>query len=94
MSEAIFSHGKEAGDESPEGLVASSGSAPASILGVCSGCGCTEQDACYDEANGLPCHWVTEGEDWCSVCALNYGSIVIEIGRQLRAQGQVRRLVL
>lgn len=34
---------------------------------VCEICGCTDQDACWDEAQGQPCHWVSPG--LCSTCA-------------------------
>lgn len=33
---------------------------------ACRLCGCTQEDACFDEAFG-PCFWV--GDDLCSQCA-------------------------
>jgi hypothetical protein len=39
---------------------------------ACIGCGCTEEDACFDEATHLPCHWLrldpAAGKGLCSCC--------------------------
>jgi len=35
--------------------------------GVCRDCGCTDDDACTDEATGEPCRWAAD--DLCSRCA-------------------------
>ncbi len=32
----------------------------------CRSCGCTEYDACVDEATGFTCHWTER--DLCSFC--------------------------
>lgn len=34
--------------------------------GVCSVCGCSDEDACNDD--GQPCHWVNEEHTLCSAC--------------------------
>lgn len=34
---------------------------------TCQECGCTEDNACWDEEDHLPCHWAAPGI--CSVCA-------------------------
>ena len=34
---------------------------------TCRGCGCTDDDACWDEETKGPCHWVKS--DLCSLCA-------------------------
>lgn len=34
---------------------------------VCSGCECTDDSPCHDEATGQPCYWIAD--DMCSVCA-------------------------
>lgn len=33
---------------------------------TCQGCGCTDNNACWDEENNCPCHWVEPR--LCSVC--------------------------
>jgi hypothetical protein len=39
---------------------------------ACIGCGCTNDDACYDEAAEDACHWIrldaAEGKGLCSCC--------------------------
>ena len=41
-------------------------------LAVCIGCGCHDYRACYDEAAGCPCSWLSvdynAGRGVCSVC--------------------------
>ncbi len=34
---------------------------------TCRVCGCSEDDACWDEEANRPCHWAEPG--LCSVCA-------------------------
>jgi hypothetical protein len=37
---------------------------------VCEGCGCTDEDPCFDPEAGRPCFWFAGYEgDVCSVCA-------------------------
>lgn len=45
--------------------------------GTCWGCGCTDQDACFDEVADNCCHWVDEQRTWCSVCALKYAQAIV-----------------
>jgi len=35
-------------------------------IAICRECGCTDESACYDPANGEPCHWIEA--DLCSAC--------------------------
>lgn len=37
--------------------------------GICRICGCTDEDACFDEATERPCSWVGPECDVCSRCA-------------------------
>jgi hypothetical protein len=36
--------------------------------GICSSCGCADDNACADE-DGLPCWWVDDEHTLCSGCA-------------------------
>jgi hypothetical protein len=48
-------------------VLLSRGIRDAETMLVCRGCGCTENDACYDEESEETCHWVEV--DWCNRCA-------------------------
>jgi hypothetical protein len=35
----------------------------------CTVCGCTDDSACMDPGDGMPCHWVSIDPPLCSACA-------------------------
>jgi hypothetical protein len=35
----------------------------------CRVCGCTEDDACVNDDDGLPCAWADDGTNLCTACS-------------------------
>ena len=61
-------------------------------LRVCEGCGCTDDDPCFEPGIGgpVPCHWV-DGSAVCSACAQILAELpLVEIFSDYEADLEIR----
>jgi len=55
--------------------------------GVCRGCGCTDDEACFDEATGGACYWIDPECTLCSRCA-RHGHAIAEESQEVQVYSE------